>query len=114
MLPLRYGADFRHFAYANADAPKGGGIHVRRALELFDGAGWRIVDGVMRNERTDEPFFVSPFGIRSNTPYMAQLHRSCTGRFDANGMNYDPTHMPGLQRRNRFDSASACVDYGQN
>ena len=72
----------------------------------------------MRNKRTDEPFtidliFVSPFGICSNTPYMAQLHRSRTGRFDANGMNYDPTHMLGLQLRNRFGSASARVDYGQ-
>ena len=111
--------------------------HVKRALELFEAAGWQIVDGVMRNQKTGEPFtidfiFVSPFGIRSNTPYMAQLnrlgiattarapevsnwlYRSRTGRFDANGVNYDPSHMPGLQLRNRFGSASAQVDYGQN
>ena len=111
--------------------------HVRRALELFDAAGWHVVDGTMRNKRTGEAFtidliFVSPFGIRSNTPYMAQLnrvgiatsarapevsnwlYRSRTGRFDGNGQNYDPTHMPGLQLRNRFGSASADVDYGQN
>ena len=111
--------------------------HVKRALELFEAAGWQIVDGVMRNQETGEPFtidfiFVSPFGIRSNTPYMAQLnrlgiattarapevsnwlYRSRTGRFDANGVNYDPSHMPGLQLRNRFGSASAQVDYGQN
>ena len=111
--------------------------HIRRALTLFDEAGWHVVDGVMRNKRSGEPFtidfiFVSPFGIRSNTPYMAQLnrvgiattarapevsnwlYRSRTGRFDANGQNYDPTHMPGLQLRNRFGSASADVDYGQN
>ena len=111
--------------------------NIRRALELFDAAGWHVVDGVMRNKETGEPFtidfiFVSPFGIRSNTPYMEQLnrlgiatsarapevsnwlYRSRTGRFDANGVNYDPTHMPGLQLRNRFGSASAGVDYGQN
>ena len=111
--------------------------HIKRALALFEAAGWHVVDGVMRNKRTGEPFtidfiFVSPFGIRSNTPYMAQLnrvgiattarapevsnwlYRSRTGRFDANGQNYDPTHMPGLQLRNRFGSASADVDYGQN
>ena len=111
--------------------------HVKRALELFDAAGWHVVDGTMRNKRTSEPFtidliFVSPFGVRSNTPYMAQLnrvgitttarapevshwlYRSRTGRFDGNGQNYDPTHMPGLQLRNRFGSASADVDYGQN
>ncbi len=111
--------------------------NIKRALELFDEAGWHIVDGVMRNKKTGEPFtidfiFVSPFGIRSNTPYMGQLnrlgiattarapevsnwlYRSRTGRFDANGVNYDPTHMPGLQLRNRFGSASAQVDYGQN
>ena len=111
--------------------------HVKRALKLFEAAGWQIVDGVMRNQETGEPFtidfiFVSPFGIRSNTPYMAQLnrlgiattarapevsnwlYRSRTGRFDANGVNYDPSHMPGLQLRNRFGSASAQVDYGQN
>ena len=111
--------------------------HVKRALELFEAAGWQIVDGVMRSQETGEPFtidfiFVSPFGIRSNTPYMAQLnrlgiattarapevsnwlYRSRTGRFDANGVNYDPSHMPGLQLRNRFGSASAQVDYGQN
>ena len=54
--------------------------HILRALELFDEAGWHIVDGVMRNKKTNDPFtidfiFVSPFGIRSNTPYMAQLNR---------------------------------------
>ena len=54
--------------------------HVKRALELFDAAGWHVVDGTMRNKRTGEPFtidliFVSPFGVRSNTPYMAQLNR---------------------------------------
>ena len=111
--------------------------HILRALELFDEAGWHIVDGVMRNKKTNDPFtidfiFVSPFGIRSNTPYMAQLnrlgiattarapevsnwlYRSRTGRFDGNGVNYDPSNMPGLQLRNRFGSASAGVDYGQN
>ena len=111
--------------------------NVKRALELFDAAGWRIVAGTMRHKETGVPFtidfiFVSPFGIRSNTPYMEQLnrlgiattarapevsnwlYRSRTGRFDGNGVNYDPTHMPGLQLRNRFGSASAGVDYGQN
>ena len=110
---------------------------IRRALALFDAAGWHIVDGVMVSKETGEPFtidfiFVSPFGIRSNMPFMAQLnrvgiatsarapevsnwlYRSRTGSFDGNGQNYDPTPMPGLQLRNRFGSASADVDYGQN
>lgn len=112
-------------------------LHVKRALRLFDEAGWRIRDGVMVHEQTGEPFtidfvFVSPFGIRSNMPFMAQLnrfgiattarapevsnwlYRSRTGAFDGNGQNYDPTPMPGLQLRNRFGSLSADVDYGQN
>ena len=111
--------------------------HLKRALALFDEAGWQVADGVMRDKATGEPFtidfiFVSPFGIRSNTPYMAQLnrlgiattarapevsnwlYRSRTGSFDGNGVNYDPSPMPGLQLRNRFGSASADVDYGQN
>ncbi len=110
---------------------------IRRALELFAAAGWRVEDGVMVSEETGEAFtidfvFVSPFGIRSNMPFMAQLnrlgiattarapevsnwlYRSRTGSFDGNGQNYDPSPMPGLQLRNRFGSASAHVDYGQN
>ena len=35
VLPLRYGADFRHFAYANPDAPKGGGIRAPQ-MGTFD------------------------------------------------------------------------------
>ena len=111
--------------------------NTKRALALFHEAGWRIRDGVMVNKETGEPFtidfiFVSPFGIRSNMPFMAQLnrigiattarapevsnwlYRSRTGSFDANGQNYDPSPMPGLQLRNRFGSASADVSYGQN
>ena len=111
--------------------------HIKRAIELFDEAGWHLQDGVLVNKETDEPFtidfvFVSPFGIRSNMPFMAQLnrfgiattarapevsnwlYRSRTGSFDGNGQNYDPSPMPGLQLRNRFGSASADVDYGQN
>ena len=111
--------------------------HIKRAIELFDEAGWHIHDGVLVNKETDQPFtidfvFVSPFGIRSNMPFMAQLnrfgiattarapevsnwlYRSRTGSFDGNGQNYDPSPMPGLQLRNRFGSASADIDYGQN
>lgn len=111
--------------------------NTRRALELFDDAGWHIRDGVMTHKETSEPFtidfiFVSPFGIRSNMPFMAQLnrigiattarapevsnwlYRSRTGAFDGNGVNYDPSPMPGLQLRNRFGSAGADADYGQN
>ena len=42
------------------------------------------------------------------------MHRSRTGKFDANSRNYDPTYMPGLELRNRFGSAAADVDYGLN
>ena len=111
--------------------------NTKRALELFDAAGWAVVDGVMRHKTSGEPFridfiFVSPFGVRSSSPYMARLnkigiattarapevsqwlYRSRTGSFDGNGVNYDPSTMPGLELRNRFGSAAAEVDYGQN
>ena len=43
-------------------------------------AGWAPVDGVMRNKETGEAFridfiFVSPFGVRSAMPFLAQLKR---------------------------------------
>ena len=111
--------------------------NIRRALALFDAAGWAPVDGVMRNKETGEAFridfiFVSPFGVRSAMPFLAQLkrfgivttarapevsnwlYRSRTGAFDGNGTNYVPSQMPGLQLRSRFGSAAADVDYGQN
>ena len=141
LKPWRAHVPERVFTQAFRQPPNDGfgtnRAHIKRALRLFDEAGWHIRDGVMVNKDTGEPFtidfvFVSPFGIRSNMPFMAQLnrfgiattarapevsnwlYRSRTGSFDANGQNYDPTPMPGLQLRNRFGSASADVDYGQN
>ena len=110
---------------------------LKRALALFEEAGWEVQDGVMRNVETGMPFTldfigVSYYAIRQNlslvqnleaigiatTGYSPEvsnwLHRSRTGKFDGNSMRYGPSKTPGLQLRNWFGSAAADEDYGQN
>ena len=109
----------------------------RRSLELFKDAGWEVVDGVMRNVETSEPFtldFISAsyYGIRQMLSLFQNLeavgiattgvapevsnwlHRTRTGAFDGNSVRYEASNTPGLQLRNWFGSAAADEDYGQN
>jgi microcin C transport system substrate-binding protein len=109
----------------------------RRSLELFRQAGWEVVDGVMQNVETSEPFTldfigVSYYSIRQMLSLLQNLdavgiattgfapevsnwlHRSRTGAFDGNSVRYEPSNTPGLQLRNWFGSAAADEDYGQN
>ena len=111
--------------------------NIKRALALFEEAGWRVRDGTMRNIETGEPFTldfigVSYYSIRQNlslignldrigvettgvSPEVSQwLYRSRTGKFDGNSVRLGPTFTPGLQLRNWFGSAAADHDYGQN
>jgi len=111
--------------------------NVKRALALFEEAGWVVRDGVMVNAETGEPFtidfiFVSPALLRSKMPYLYALrrvgivttgrspevsnwlYRMRTGKFDGGADNYIPSNTPGLQLRNRFSSAAADVPFAQN
>jgi microcin C transport system substrate-binding protein len=110
---------------------------VERALELFRQAGWEIIDGVMTNVATGEPFsidfiFVSPALLRSRMPFLDALRRIGIqinarslevsnwefrmrhGRWDGGGVLYIPTNTPGLELRNWFHSSSADLPLGQN
>ena len=111
--------------------------NIKRALALFEEAGWQVRDGTMRNVATGEPFTldfigVSYYSIRQNlslvrnldrvgirttgvSPEVSQwLYRSRTGKFDGNSVRLGPTFTPGLQLRNWFGSDAADHDYGQN
>lgn len=111
--------------------------NIRHSLELFKQAGWEVVDGIMQNVETSEPFTldflgVSYYALRQNlslfqnldavgitsTGYAPEvsnwLHRSRTGAFDGNSIRHEPSNTPGLQLRNWLGSAAADEDYGQN
>ena len=111
--------------------------NLRRSLELFDQAGWQVVDSVMRNKANGEKFKLdiigaSYYSIRQSTSLLQNLeaigievnasalevsnwlHRTRTGKFDGSNLRLEPTYMPGLQLRNWFGSAAADKDYGQN
>ncbi|MDE0450843.1 MAG: extracellular solute-binding protein [Gammaproteobacteria bacterium] len=125
------------FRQPSNDGPGSRRQNLKRALKLFEEAGWRIADGRMRNIETGEPFTldfigVSYYSIRQNlslvrnlnrigiettgvSPEVSQwLYRSRTGKFDGNSVRLGPTFTPGLQLRNWFSSAAADHDYGQN
>ena len=111
--------------------------NTKRALALFDEAGWHISDGAMVHKETGEPFridfiFVLTFSGRSIMPFTARLrqvgiattvrvldvshwlYRSRAGSFDGTSVNFVPTYMPGPQLEARFGSASADIGYGTN
>ncbi|MBM30986.1 MAG: hypothetical protein CMD77_08785 [Gammaproteobacteria bacterium] len=111
--------------------------NIQKAVELFEEAGWKIIDGVMTNLHTEEPFElaftgVSYYSIRQNLSLVENLNRvgianvgrapevsnwlfrSRTGKFDGNSVRLGPSETPGLQLRNWFGSAAAGQDYGQN
>ena len=111
--------------------------NLERALDLFAAAGWEIRDSKMTHVETGERFtisfvVVSKGLVRTLMPYQNSLarvgidtkvtapevanwlYRMRTRKFDAAMRNYTPSHMPGLQLRNYFGSASADLAYGGN
>jgi len=111
--------------------------NIKRSLQLFREAGWEVRDGDMVNVRTNEPFiisfiFISPMGLRQETPLMKMLnrvgiqttarapelsnwlYRMRNGKFDGAVLAFEPGNTPGLQLRNRFSTTSANTESGQN
>lgn len=111
--------------------------NVKRSLELFEEAGWEIIDGVMTNVETGEPFtieFVFHLArqLRQETPFIGMLnmigiettartveysnwlYRMRSGSFEATALRFLPTNMPGVMLRNNLSSASARSTGGQN
>ncbi|MEM7015722.1 MAG: extracellular solute-binding protein [Pseudomonadota bacterium] len=108
------------------------------AIKLFAEAGWEITDdGQMLSATTGEQFrvdfvVVSKSLIRALTPLMDilndlgiattarapevsnWLYRMRTRNFSVGMHNFEPTHLPGLQLRNRFGSVSADQEFGLN
>ena len=103
---------------------------IKRAIELFNEAGWELVEGELRNKETGEQFnidfvFVSAMLLRAKTPFMKMLnqvgistsavapevsnwqHRMRARKFDGGGYLYIPSNMPGIELRNRFGSPAA-------
>lgn len=73
---LKYGADFKHFAYVNPDAPKGGAVRLGVLATSFDSFNGFIVKGVaaagiaqiydtLMIAAADEPF--SEYGLLAET-----------------------------------------------
>ncbi len=110
---------------------------MKRALELFNEAGWQLKRGKLRHKETNEQFhiefvFVSAMLLRAKSPYIRRLnqagistsalapevsnwqHRMRTGKFDGGGYIWIPGNMPGFDLRNRFGSEAADQDYGLN
>lgn len=153
--PLKYAADFSHFAYANPDAPKGGMVRFpelgtfdsfnnildkgRVPLGIcFTGINNLIYDRLLESAidetasfygRLAEAVWVSDdykqiafkplerVGIATTavSPEVSNwLYRMRTGKFDGGADNYIPSNTPGLELRNRFSSAAADEEYGQN
>ena len=110
---------------------------MKRAIALFEEAGWVLKRGELRHRETDERFhidfvFVSAMLLRAKSPFIRRLnqvgisttavapevshwqHRMRTGKFDGSGYIFIPGNMPGLDLRNRFGSAAADQEYGLN
>ena len=110
---------------------------IKRALQLFEAAGWVLRDGKLVHHETGERFridfvFVSAMLLRAEMPYIERLnrlgiettarspevsnwqHRMRTGSFDGGAYLYIPDNTPGLALRNRFGSAAADQAYSQN
>lgn len=110
---------------------------VKRAIKLFEEAGYELRQGVMVNANTGQPFtinfiFISPYALRQETPLMNRmnmigiqttarapelsnwLYRMRNGLFDGGVYAFEPSYTPGLQLRNRFGTAAANSKAGQN
>ncbi len=110
---------------------------LKRALVLFEEAGWVLRDAEMVNARTGEPFTVdfvhaSPASIRTEGTFMQilnrigirttmrvpeisnWLYRIRSGKFDVTTLDFSPGNRPGHLLRTKFGSASADEPWGQN
>ncbi len=111
--------------------------NVKRALELFEAAGYEIRGAAMVDVETGRPLtidfvFGSPFGLRQETPFMNMLnkvgiattaravetsnwlYRMRNGKFEGGQMSFVPGNTPGVMLRNRLGTASADSPGGQN
>lgn len=111
--------------------------NVRRALALFEAAGWVLRDGALVRADSGERFriefvVVSAALVRSLMPYMDALrkvgievsarqvevsnwyYRMRTRAFDGGMTAIVPENIPGIMLRNTFASGSADVEYSQN
>ncbi len=111
--------------------------NLKKALALFEAAGWEVRDGVMVNAETGAPFdvdfiFVSPMLLRSAMPFVNALnrvgirtesrspevsnwlYRMRSGKFTGGSQLFIPSNTPGLALRNHFSSTAADQEYSQN
>lgn len=111
--------------------------NMKRALELFEEAGWVLRKGKLRHIETNEQFkiefvLVSAMLLRAMSPYIDRLksagidaygrapevsqwqNRMRRRTYDAGGYIYVPNNTPGLDLRNRFSSAAADQEYSLN
>jgi len=139
--PLRGQVPERVFTQAYRPPDTGGygagRDNVRRALALFEAAGWVPRDGTLVRADSGERFriefvVVSAALVRSLMPYMDALrkvgievsarqvevsnwyYRMRTRAFDGGMTAIIPDNIPGIMLRNTFASVSADVEYSQN
>jgi microcin C transport system substrate-binding protein len=114
-----------------------GRANMRRALALFEEAGWVLRDGRLVNARSGERFRIeflvlSESLVRGLMPYMDALrrigiessvrrleisnwtYRMRTRNFDASMTALLMQNIPGITLRNYFASSSADVDFSRN
>jgi microcin C transport system substrate-binding protein len=112
-------------------------MHVRRAMQLFNEAGWVMRDGRLVHAESGERFRVNfvvpaPTLVRALMPYMETLSRvgiDVSARapeqsnyvfrmrqrqFDGGMQVIAPGSLPGANLRNQFGSASADIDWSIN
>jgi len=109
--------------------------NLKKALELFEQAGWTNRDGVLRNAK-GEPFVLEVTGSRSQSPYLDPIYRNlalvgivvnkkltdaATGRRRMNSFDYDYTsvslreaRMPGAELWRNFNSKDSDVAGSEN
>jgi microcin C transport system substrate-binding protein len=111
--------------------------HVRRAIELFEEAGWVLRGGQLEHVETGRQFRIefivlAPTLVRAMMPYMETLQRvgiDVSARapeqsnflfrmrqrqFDGGMQIISPGALPGVNLRNQFGSASAEIDWSIN
>lgn len=111
--------------------------NVIQALQLMEAAGWVLDEGVLRHKETGEPFVIRVIALSPNQanhfqPYMRNLKRigidasiralevsnwlfrMRSGEFDGGCYWFIADNTPGLALMNRFTTASADQEYGEN
>lgn len=139
--PLRHLVPARVFTHEFTSSPNQGRgwnrENVKRALALFEEAGWVIRDNRLVRRDTGEPFdlrllAVSPALASSFIPYVqvlkkvgidarvsspevsSWLHRSRTGDFDGGALWFNPDNTPVTLVSNTFSSRSVGQAYSPN